>query len=305
MLQVESHEGRIPEIHSTGLMRITQAYPPMPMEIHHGMYELFFLLTGEKQMLVRDRQYLIHGGDMLVIPPDVPHGHETYVQNRSSMAYIIFHDPARTEGFLSLTRPERLALADKLNHIHCVHTSQAARQALESLIDSVGDDQDMFSAARIRALFFLLLDAVTDPRHAGNAELSDDIRAVLDYIGGHPKEMPELSALCGIAGLSETHFKQKFKQCMGLPPAEYVARQHISMAEDLLSHTDMGVAEIAGELGFASGQHFARLFKRYKGETPSAFRAGHSPQAQGMDFFEGESDNPAPGKAPSMRREQR
>ena len=289
MLQVESHEGRIPEILCTGLMRITRAYPPMPMETHHGMYELFFLLTGEKQMLVRDRQYLMHGGDMLVIPPDVPHGNESYVQNRSSMVYIIFSDPTRMDGFLALSPQERHALADKLNHIRCIHTSQAARQVLESLIDSIGGDHDLFGAARIRSLFFLLLDAVTDPRHSDNAELSDNIRSVLDYIGEHPKEMPDLSALCEIAGLSETHFKQKFKQCLGLPPAEYIARQHISMAEDLLSHTDMGMAEIANELGFASGQHFARLFKRYKGETPSSYRAGKRPQEQGMDLFDREA----------------
>ena len=79
MLQIESHEGQIPEMLCTGLIRITKAYPPMPMETHHGMYELFFLLTGEKQMIVRDRPYLLHGGDMLVIPPDVRIGRNTAV----------------------------------------------------------------------------------------------------------------------------------------------------------------------------------------------------------------------------------
>ena len=274
MLQIESHEGQIPEMLCTGLIRITKAYPPMPMETHHGMYELFFLLTGEKQMIVRDRPYLLHGGDMLVIPPDVPHGNESYVQNRSSMVYIIFRDPSRMEGFLSLTDDERRVLADKLARIHCTRISPPARQLLDSLIDSVSRDGDPLNAARVRAQFFMLLDAVTDPSLNDNPELSDDIRAVVDYISAHPSEMPELSALCAVAGLSETHFKQKFKACMGMPPAEYIARQHIAMAEDMLRHTGMGMGEIARELGFASGRHFARLFKRYKGQTPSSYREG-------------------------------
>ncbi len=276
MLQVESHEGRIPEIHIVGMMRITKAYPPMPMETHSGMYELFYLQTGEKQMIVRDRHYLMHGGDMLVIPPDIPHGNESAVQNRSSMVYVIFSDPSKMKGFLSLSQEERDALTEKLNKVRCTHASQMVRQHMESLLECVSQDGDdiMFASARLRSLFFLLLDAVTDARQSENPEISDDIRAVVDYIGEHPMEMPELSALCEIAGISETHFKQKFKQFMGMPPAEYIARQHISMAEDMLRRTDMGIGEIARELGFASGQHFARLFKRYKGQTPSSYRAG-------------------------------
>ncbi len=43
-------------------------------------------------------------------------------------------------------------------------------------------------------------------------------------------------------------------------------------AEDYLLHTKAGIGEITKACGFAETQSFARAFKAWTGQTPSAFR---------------------------------
>lgn len=289
MMLVQAYNWPLPEIITVGLIKVTSACSPMPLEVHPDSFELLYLQTGEKPIMIDDRRYEMRGGDILIIPPGVHHGNTNEVQNRSSIVYIIFHDPADDEGFLGLDERTRVQLSEKLMNVRCAHMPQYAKTLLEKFVEHVResnepmgfyeepvyrDEGDALNLERIRSLLFLLLDEITRSAHEANVDMGDDIRRVIEYIGEHTTEMPDITALSEIAGLSEAHFKQKFKHVIGMPPAEYIARTHISMAEELLLKTDMSMVEIAASLGFASGQHFARIFKRYKGQTPSDFRDG-------------------------------
>jgi transcriptional regulator GlxA family with amidase domain len=44
---------------------------------------------------------------------------------------------------------------------------------------------------------------------------------------------------------------------------------------DLLSHTEMGIAEVAEACGFRSVQYLSTVFKREIGATPAAWRHEH------------------------------
>lgn len=47
------------------------------------------------------------------------------------------------------------------------------------------------------------------------------------------------------------------------------------MAEALLRNTDLPVKTIAGKIGFASRSHFSRLFSKFSGRDPTAYRLEH------------------------------
>jgi two-component system response regulator YesN len=57
-----------------------------------------------------------------------------------------------------------------------------------------------------------------------------------------------------------------------VPPADYVSRQKVARATDLLRKTGMPVTQIATNLGYSSSQYFATAFRRYTGKTPSVAR---------------------------------
>ena len=102
-------------------------------------------------------------------------------------------------------------------------------------------------------------------------DIADSIRYIRESRG----EMPDIAQMAARVNLSESRFKQKFKQATGIPPAEFMVREKIDAARRLLESGQRTVTSIAMELGFSSSQHFSVLFKKYVGESPVQYRKNH------------------------------
>lgn len=97
-------------------------------------------------------------------------------------------------------------------------------------------------------------------------------RRIREYIESHLDENISLEALASTAGLSVHHFARAFRQTVGVPPHEYLLRQRVDRARQMLNQTDLPLSEIALSVGFSDHSHFARHFRRLTGTTPSAAR---------------------------------
>ena len=85
-------------------------------------------------------------------------------------------------------------------------------------------------------------------------------------------DLLSLQDLADISGYSLSHFKAKFKEYLGIAPAEYISLQKVSAAEQELSSTDISVTELAYKLGFSSSNYFCTVFKRLLGISPTDYR---------------------------------
>ena len=74
------------------------------------------------------------------------------------------------------------------------------------------------------------------------------------------------------AGLSESHFRQVFRQAMGTTPNRYVQHQRLERARELLANTNLPIAGVAAECGFASQSYLTTCFRAAYAVTPTRFR---------------------------------
>lgn len=74
------------------------------------------------------------------------------------------------------------------------------------------------------------------------------------------------------AGLSVDHFSALFRASTGYGPTDYYQRRRVHRACQLLLDPMPSVTEVAADLGFSDAPHFCRVFKRYKGMTPTEYR---------------------------------
>lgn len=98
------------------------------------------------------------------------------------------------------------------------------------------------------------------------------VDTVRDFIDAHFTDDLDLSTLAAAGGLSPFHFSRLFKQRMQMTPHQYVMQRRLEYAAQQLSHTDFSVTEIALAIGFQDSRHFARIFRRHSGQTPTAYR---------------------------------
>jgi LacI family transcriptional regulator len=86
----------------------------------------------------------------------------------------------------------------------------------------------------------------------------------------HP---PAVADLARDLGVSRATLYRRFVAAAGLTPQQYLMRERLRMAEELLVTSDAPIAEIARACGFASALRFGQAFKGATGSPPSRFRA--------------------------------
>ncbi len=269
-------ETEIPEIPEIGKLQICNAVQPMVMECHEGLVEFLLLYSGYKRIWVENRRYDMQGGDLLVIFPKEKHGAEEDVQNRSSLCYFLMAVPTEIPGFCMLEEKERQALWERLRTLPSrkLQLPASARQQMDNLLASAYTE-DPLATARVRVRLMEFLFQVLDAGAAQERQVPPDIAAAIHYIRERREEMPDISELAAFVNLSESRFKQKFKQATGVPPIEFMVRDKVQEAKLRLESSDQSVTAIAMELGFSSSQHFSVLFKKYVGESPARYRRTH------------------------------
>ena len=98
------------------------------------------------------------------------------------------------------------------------------------------------------------------------------IRRVLTYVDSNLDTPIRNKDLAAVARLSEFHFNVAFRKSVGHSPHEYIIRRRIERAQGLMLSTEKTLSEIAAECGLADQSHFTRLFRRFVGESPAAWR---------------------------------
>lgn len=105
------------------------------------------------------------------------------------------------------------------------------------------------------------------------------LRRVLEYVGDNLTDDLGISELASLAGMSPHYFCELFKRSTGCPPHRFVLLQRIERAKELLQNPMLSVLEVGMRAGFQNPSHFARMFQRFVGITPSKFRSdqAHKP----------------------------
>jgi AraC-like DNA-binding protein len=81
-----------------------------------------------------------------------------------------------------------------------------------------------------------------------------------------------LQEIAAELGLSVSHFSRAFRASAGLPPHQWLLRQRVSAAKQLMTVRGLTLAEIAISVGFANQSHFTRVFSALVGVSPGAWR---------------------------------
>lgn len=98
------------------------------------------------------------------------------------------------------------------------------------------------------------------------------LKQIEDWMADHLAEVFDLSSLAARAGLSKFYFQRLFKNATGLSPSRYHITLRMEEARRLLRETRKSVVEVALEVGYENPSHFAQLFRREIGLSPSDYR---------------------------------
>lgn len=105
------------------------------------------------------------------------------------------------------------------------------------------------------------------------ANYFQELSPVIKFIDEHFTSAISMSEMAEIAGLSTTHFNQRFRSILQMSPSAYLLSRRVQLAQKLLVETDKSISDVGAKVGFYDQSHFTKRFKRVVGLTPNAYRA--------------------------------
>ncbi|MFA6107457.1 MAG: response regulator [Candidatus Latescibacterota bacterium] len=101
------------------------------------------------------------------------------------------------------------------------------------------------------------------------------IDPVVAYIEEHATEIRSRQQVAEILGLTVEEVSARVREVTGQFFRRFLLACRVSRARGLLEATDLSIAEIADRTGFATVQHFSRIFAGQVGISPRAYRQQH------------------------------
>jgi len=252
---------------------------PLQMHEHKDSFEFVYLKKGAQTYLVENQEFFVHHDEVFFTWPNEHHSTGDYPEEISVLYFFII-------DFRKLPKLNLFSSSEEYAYLNTFFDRDRARiyKVSPSLFNAFKQLQEAFALkglhfdTHIRNALSELLIALATPLSSAKSTPAFDAQGNLQYIQKHLEENICVADLASQQHMSVSTYNKYFVQATGIPPAEYVLRQKIEKAKELLATTTLPITEISYKYGFSSSQYFSTVFKRFSTMSPSQFRKIHQNQ---------------------------
>jgi AraC family transcriptional regulator len=98
------------------------------------------------------------------------------------------------------------------------------------------------------------------------------LRRIKEFVDAKMEDELTLHEMAQSVELSTAHFSRMFRKSTGESPHYFVLRHRVERAKEMLRAAETRVLDVAVASGFKTQQHFARVFRRICGVSPTEYR---------------------------------
>lgn len=95
---------------------------------------------------------------------------------------------------------------------------------------------------------------------------------LMDFVRAHPADDWTLASLADRAAMSVRTLQRQFQQSLGMSPVDWLVRERVELARQLLETSTRPLAQVASLAGFGSDESFRRHFRLATGVSSMAYR---------------------------------
>jgi AraC family transcriptional regulator, transcriptional activator FtrA len=155
-------------------------------------------------------------------------------------------------------------------------TSAGSAAGLDMLLHLVRRDHGAQVANLVAQRLVIPPHRVGDQAQFVARPLASDERArlakLMDWVRAHPAKPHTVALLAQRATMSTRSLQRQFRDSTGLSPGQWLARERVQAAKDLLEQTHKPLARVSALAGFGSEESFRKHFRVHTGTTPTSYR---------------------------------
>ncbi len=229
-------------------------------------HQVLYCTRGKGRVVINGKETIILPNMCFFLPANCPHEYYTigdlWETHWISFDGYVCEKLLKTLG-LDIPQVFTFLQIDSLEEIF---------QKIYTILSSSKPSRDYVASGYLYEFLLELHRLATETDAGTKKNKSKSLIPVLSYIDEHFTEDIELKVLASIAGVTPQCLCSKFKKSFLLRPVEYIAKKRIQLARNLLTSTNMSVAEIAEKVGYPDKSYFSLTFKKNEGISPTEYR---------------------------------
>lgn len=246
----------------------------------HSYYEVYMFLGGDVTMHVDHRDYPLSKGDVIIIPPDVPHHLIIHQSGLPYQRFIFWITPECINRLMEISPDYGYVMQEvAVSHRYVYHYNVLDFNALQgkvyALLDEIHSNRfghDAKINLCVNDLVLHLNRSIYQMEHPGNERETQSLyENVVTFIERHLDEDLSLDYIANNFYVSKYHVAHIFKEHLGLSVHQYILKKRLAQAKDAIS-SNMEISEAYLQCGFKDYSSFFRAFKKEFGMSPKEYK---------------------------------
>lgn len=203
----------------------------------HHYCEIHIIVSGEACFAMEDREWTAKESHAILIPAGRYHAVSMHGEN-----------------------PERIVFyadCDEGTEI-CKPIAHDLIQEIRSRVIGSGDVRNVYNH------LFFILNELSQTRGYRLTHLKDDTIRIMEFFAHNYSRDIGLADLARELHLSEMQTQRVTKKCTGMTFGQNLLTQRMTVAENLMHHTEMSMQEISEYVGYRSYCGFWKAYRKYR-----------------------------------------
>lgn len=235
-----------------------------------------YVLSGKKQWNTRQKEYLVHAGEMIFVKKGANIIHKFFKEDFCAL-FIFVPDSFIKEVIGKHQLSKSKAVVDASDNVIPVHLDRTLDTYFQSLYAYFYQKDEPDSCLLELKFKELLLNLASSAKHRQLHaywqsicfQTKPSIRAIMEANFTYKLSLEQFARICG---RSLSIFKRDFKEIYGCSPGRWLTQKRLEHARTLLENTSLPINDLLMDCGFENPSHFTRVFKEKYGATPTSFK---------------------------------
>lgn len=245
-------------------------------EHRHADIELHYCTKGSFRILLDQKETTVYRGELVLVPPMVSHSLPVQSESIGSVLTVVLGFSFLRESFSVFSGPRVRPL---------ILTRDAVKSVPEELFSLLEETartchsceriDELLLRGNLCRIFYHLATAIApfaEETERAQRGAMKNIDSALDLIHHEYRSPLSVEQAAAVTGYSKSNFCKLFKEITGDTFHNALNRYRTEIAAELLTESDLSVAEISDTVGFSEQKTFCRVFRELRGLTPGSYR---------------------------------
>lgn len=154
-------------------------------------------------------------------------------------------------------------------------TSAGSAAGLDMMLHMIRKDRGRKAANSVAQRLVLPAHRVGDQAQFLPRPIVDEsgrLSRLMDWLRAHPAQPHSIASLATRAAMSRRTLQRQFRDSTGLSPLQWLIRERVSFAKELLEAGRLPIGRVGEKAGFGSDESFRRHFRQVAGISPSVYQ---------------------------------